>query len=120
MGSRACLALCRDSDVARRRFGVVSGESGAIWTRTGRAFFAKREDTEALLSRLRAACDASDIWAELKTDWLLFDAEIMPWSAKASALIEQQYAPVAAASEARLTASATSAARLQEVMASVL
>lgn len=102
MGSRACLALCRDSDVARRRFGVVSGESGAIWTRTGRAFFAKREDTEALLSRLRAACDASDLWAELKTDWLLFDAEIMPWSAKASALIEQQYAPVAASSRAGL------------------
>ncbi len=54
-------------------------------------------ETEALLARLRAACDMAGLWEELETDWLLFDAEIMPWSAKASALIEQQYAPVAAA-----------------------
>jgi len=111
MGSRACFVLCRDAEIARRRFGVVSGESGAIWTRTGRAFFPKREETEALLTRLRAACDAAALWAELKTDWLLFDAEIMPWSAKASALIEQQYAPVAAASRAGLTLAHEAAAR---------
>jgi protein phosphatase len=111
MGSRACIAICRDADAARRRFGVVSGESGAIWTRTGRAFFPDRSNAEALLVRLRAACDAVGLWDELKSDWLLFDAEIMPWSAKASALIEQQYAPVAAASLAGLTLARDAAAR---------
>jgi protein phosphatase len=111
MGSRACLVLCRDAEAARRRFGVISGESGAIWTRTGRAFFPKREETEALLGRLRTACDAIGLWEELKSDWLLFDAEIMPWSAKASALIEQQYAPVAAASRAGLSLAHEAAVR---------
>jgi len=111
MGSRACLAVCRDADAARRRFGVISGESGAIWTRTGRAFFPMRRDAEALLALLRAACDSAGLWKELNTDWLLFDAEIMPWSAKASALIEQQYAPVAAASGAGLALAHEAAAR---------
>ena len=111
MGSRAVIALCRDDETAHRRFGVVSGESGAIWTRTGRAFFPKREETEALLARLRAACDAARLWETLKTDWMLFDAEIMPWSAKASALIEQQYAPVAAASHAGLALAHEAASR---------
>jgi len=59
MGSRACLALCQDAAVARRRFGVASGESGAIWTRTGRSFFPKRDEAEALLARLRTVCDIS-------------------------------------------------------------
>lgn len=111
MGSRACLALCRDAHAARRRFGVATDESGAIWTRTGRAFFATRAETEALLARLRAACDAIGLWEELNTDWLLLDAEIMPWSAKASALIEQQYAAVAAASRAGLARAREAASR---------
>lgn len=111
MGSRACIALCRDGDVARRRFGVVSGESGAIWTRTGRAFFPDGSECESLLARLCAACDAAGLWEKLATDWLLFDAEIMPWSAKASALIEQQYAPVAAASRSGLALAEDAAAR---------
>jgi protein phosphatase len=38
------------------------------------------------------------LWNELETDWLVFDAEIMPWSAKAGALIENQYVPVATSS----------------------
>ncbi|MER2603248.1 MAG: polynucleotide kinase-phosphatase [Candidatus Competibacter phosphatis] len=114
MGSRACIAVCRDSSLAKRRFGVTSGESGAIWTRTGRAFFPRREDTEGLLGRLRTACDVAELWDELRTDWLLFDAEIMPWSAKASALIEQQYAPVAASSRVGLKLSHDAAARAAE------
>jgi protein phosphatase len=110
MGSRAVIALCRDDQVARRRFAVVSGESGAIWTRTGRAFFA-RATTDALLTRLRAAADASGLWDELGTDWLLVDAEIMPWSAKAGNLIENQYEPVATAGRASLSAAVEAARR---------
>jgi protein phosphatase len=104
MGSRAVIALPRDAAVARSRFGVVGAESGAVWTRTGRAFFSDAATTEALLARLRGAVETAGLWEELATDWLLLDAEIMPWSAKAGSLIAEQYAPVAAASEAGLGA----------------
>ncbi|HYE47087.1 MAG TPA: polynucleotide kinase-phosphatase [Caulobacter sp.] len=102
MGSRAVIALCRDAAAARARFGVMGEETGQVWTRTGRAFFADPAITEALLARLRAGVEAAGLWEELATDWLLLDAEIMPWSAKAGSLISAQYAPVAAASGAGL------------------
>lgn len=111
MGSRALIAVCRDNEVARRRFGVVSGEAGAIWTRTGRAFFPDPATRDAVLDGVRAAVDRSGLWDELRTDWLLLDAEIMPWSAKASSLIEQQYAQVAASATAGLGASRDAAAQ---------
>ncbi|SMD15417.1 polynucleotide kinase-phosphatase [Kibdelosporangium aridum] len=98
MGSRAVVLVCRDSGASR--FGIDGG--GAVYTRTGRSFF-DPDLTEQLLERVRTAC--AGLWEELNTDWLLFDAELMPWSAKASGLITQQYAPVGAASSAALTAS---------------
>jgi protein phosphatase len=104
MGSRAIVALCRDAAAARTRFGVTGDATGAIWTRTGRAFFADAATTEAVLARLRAAVDAIGAWEEFATDWLLLDTEIMPWSAKAGALIDSQYAPVAISSQAGLAA----------------
>lgn len=111
MGSRAIIALCRDDAVARRRFGTVTDDAGAIWTRTGRAFFAERNTTDMLLDRLRAAADAGGLWEELGTDWLLLDAEIMPWSAKASSLISDQYEPVAVSAHAGLSAAHAAAAK---------
>jgi protein phosphatase len=111
MGSRAVIALCRDADVARARFGTVTDDTGAIWTRTGRTFFTGTTMTEAVLHRLRVAVTGAQLWDELQTDWLLLDAEIMPWSAKASSLIENQYEPVAAASLAGLTAGLAAAKR---------
>ena len=111
MGSRAVIALCRDAAVARRRFGIASDDAGAMWTRTGRAFFADRAMSAGVLERVRAALDAIKLWEELATDWLLLDAEIMPWSAKASGLIENQYAPVAAAAQAGLGAGLDAAQR---------
>ncbi len=114
MGSRAIIALCRDADVARKRFGTTTDESGAIWTRTGRAFFADATMRDAILDNLRRAADGAGLWDELNTDWLLLDAEIMPWSAKASALIENQYAPVAASANAGLKAAHEAARRAAE------
>lgn len=111
MGSRAVIALCRDEAVGRSRFGTATDEAGAIWTRTGRAFFAEQEMRDAVLARLRQAATDAGLWQDLKTDWLLLDAEIMPWSAKASALIETQYAPVAAAANAGLKAAYEAATR---------
>lgn len=111
MGSRALVLVCRDAATARARLGTVTDETGAIWTRTGRAFFSDRAVSDALLDRARTALDAAGLWDELNTNWVLLDAEIMPWSAKASSLIENQYAPVAAASQAGLGAAYEATAR---------
>lgn len=100
MGSRAVALVCRDAGVARERFGVAEGPTGALYTRTGRPFFDDTEVTEEILGRLREAAAEAGLWEELGTDWLLLDAELMPWSLKASGLLRTQYAAVGAASGA--------------------
>jgi hypothetical protein len=82
MGSRAVVRVS------------ASGAGDAIWTRTGRPFFGPDLD-EPLLARVRAA--ATPLFAELGTDWLLLDCELLPWSAKAGGLIRERYAGVGAA-----------------------
>ncbi len=103
MGSRAIVVVCRDEEAARKRFGVVEDGAGLVYTRTGRRFFDDREMEEAVLSRIREAMDASGFWEEFRTDWACLDRELMPWSAKARALLKSQYAAVGAASEAALS-----------------
>jgi protein phosphatase len=102
MGSRALLVVCRDEDAARDRFGVTTGETGMIYTRTGRAFFPDRTTAEAVLARVRAAMTEVGFWVRHATAWALLDAEIMPWSAKAQSLIREQYAATGAAATAGL------------------
>ncbi|MDT0568814.1 polynucleotide kinase-phosphatase [Streptomyces sp. DSM 3412] len=99
MGSRAVVLVCRDADAARSRFGV-DGHTGSLYTRTGRPFFDDEARTELVLARIREAVTAAGLWDELDTDWLLLDAELMPWSLKASGLLRTQYAAVGAASGA--------------------
>ncbi|ESQ77684.1 metallophosphoesterase [Asticcacaulis sp. AC402] len=96
MGSRAVVVLGRDAAAVEQRFGIATG-LGTVYTRTGRAFFNERVLEQAFLSRLADAVTKAGLWEELATDWLCLDAEILPWSAKAMALLEQQYAPVGAA-----------------------
>jgi protein phosphatase len=104
MGSRAVVVVCRNALAARRRFGIVEGESGICYTRTGRRFFADAATETALLERVRAAAERAGLWEELKTEWLCLDCELMPWSAKAQELLRTQYAPVGAAANAGLGA----------------
>ncbi|MBD9728116.1 polynucleotide kinase-phosphatase [Streptomyces caniscabiei] len=99
MGSRAVVLVCRDADAARARFGV-QGPTGSLYTRTGRPFFDDEARTELILARIREAVTTAGLWDELDTDWLLLDAELMPWSLKASGLLRTQYAAVGAASGA--------------------
>ncbi|MEV6842140.1 polynucleotide kinase-phosphatase [Actinoplanes sp. NPDC051411] len=89
MGSRAVVRVSRD------------GTGDAIWTRTGRPFFGPALD-QPLLARVRKA--ASSLFADLDTDWLLLDTELLPWSAKAGGLIRDQYASVGAAGRSALPA----------------
>ncbi|WP_327069189.1 polynucleotide kinase-phosphatase [Kitasatospora sp. NBC_01302] len=100
MGSRAVLLVARDPQALEKRFGLVG--PGAIWTRTGRAFLGDEQLTEALLDRVRAAAERSGLFAELATDWLLLDTELLPWSLKAVELLRRQYAAVGAAARSAL------------------
>ncbi|MEW1780449.1 polynucleotide kinase-phosphatase [Streptomyces sp. NPDC086777] len=100
MGSRAVALVCRDAEAAHKRFGAAPGPTGSLYTRTGRPFFADESVTEEILGRIRASVDAAGLWDELATDWLLLDAELLPWSLKASGLLRTQYAAVGAASGA--------------------
>ena len=102
MGSRAVMIVCRDAEVARKRFGVVGDESGIVYTRTGRRFFEDRAIEDAMLARVRAAIGTAGLWDELATDWMCLDCELMPWSAKAQELLKSQYAAVGAAAEMSL------------------
>ncbi len=104
MGSRAVVVICRDPQAAAARFHVPAVRRGVIYTRTGRPFFADPATEAALLDRLGAAMDASGFWDRFATGWACLDAELMPWSAKARALIEEQYAPVGAAAMGGLDA----------------
>jgi protein phosphatase len=104
MGSRAVVIACADESVAARRFGIPDGGPGVIYTRTGRAFFADRAVERELLRRVTGAIAAAGLWAELGTDWLALDCELLPWSAKAGELLRGQYAPVGAAATATLAA----------------
>ncbi len=97
MGSRAVAVVCRDAAVASRRFRIEDPAGGAVYTRTGRAFFADAGWQHAVLDRLRAAIGSAGLWDELETDWIALDTEVMPWSAKATELLRTQYAAVGAA-----------------------
>jgi polynucleotide kinase-phosphatase len=104
MGSRAAVVVCRDADAAPRRFGVVAGEIGLCYTRTGRRFFSDGQLEAEFLGRVCKALKDAGIWESLKTDWVLMDCELMPWSAKAEELLRRQYAPTGAAARAALPA----------------
>jgi protein phosphatase len=120
MGSRAVVVVCRDPQVAPRRFGVREDQpSGVIYTRTGRAFFADAAIEAALVARVRDAFDATGLWDELATDWVALDAELLPWSVKAEDLLRHQYASVGAAARTTLQAEeavlTAAAARVDDV-----
>jgi protein phosphatase len=57
-----------------------------------------------VLDRARASLARIDFWKRFETDWVCLDAEIMPWSAKAQELLQQQYAAVGSAARGGLRA----------------
>ncbi|UJR82746.1 polynucleotide kinase-phosphatase [Sandaracinus amylolyticus] len=115
MGSRIVLVLARDARAARARFGVSGDERGVCLTRTGRRFFGSDRALEAaLIDRVDAALATSGVWDELASDWIVLDAELMPWSAKAQQLLREQYALVGSVGRASL---ADADAMLERAMA---
>lgn len=102
MGSRAVVIVCQGEQAARERFGILEGEIGIVYTRTGRRFFNEPALEAQFLDRLRAALTAANFWNEFDTRWVCLDCELMPWSAKALDLLKTQYAAVGAAGKAAL------------------
>lgn len=97
MGSRAVVLLTRDA----ARFDSPAGWRGIVHTRTGRPFF-DAELADTFLARLDAAFETAGLWSELATEWVMLDAELLPWSLKAGDMIRDQYASVGAAATAAL------------------
>jgi protein phosphatase len=100
MGSRAVIVVARDTEIARARFGVEDGKAGVIYTRTGRPFFKNYAMETEVIARIGAAMAAAGLWDDLATGWVLLDAELMPWSAKAQDLLQKQYRPTVTAARA--------------------
>lgn len=98
MGSRAVVIVTRNADATRHRFGISSGAIGTIYTRSGRAFFADETLESAFLENVKQTLESAGFFEQFKTDWVVLDCELMPWSAKAQKLLQEQYAPVGAAS----------------------
>ncbi len=97
MGSRAVVVVGKDEDAIRNALGITGEGIGTIYTRTGRAFFNDKATEQAMLQRVNAALISSGFYERFKTDWVCLDTELMPWSAKAQALLETQYAAVGSA-----------------------
>ena len=104
MGSRAVVVVGRDAAAIERRFGIAGEGIGACCTRTGRRFFEDRALEAQFLEHVRTGIADAGLWAELETDWVVLDSELMPWSLKAQDLLREQYAAVGVAARTSLTA----------------
>ncbi len=104
MGSRAVVVVGQDAAAIERRFGIAGEGIGACYTRTGRRFFEDHTLEVQFLEGVRKGIADAGLWAELETDWIVLDSEIMPWSLKAQELLREQYAAVGAAGRTSLTA----------------
>lgn len=117
MGSRAVVVICRNEDAARERFGIVGDGSGICYTRTGRRFFDEKELEILFIQRIQAAISEAGLWDEFETDWFCLDCELMPWSAKAQELLQQQYAAVGAAARVALNEAVAALAQAENAVA---
>jgi protein phosphatase len=97
MGSRAVVIVGRTVAAIQARFGVTEEAIGIVYTRTGRRFFNDQHLEAAVLERLQQSLSRQDFWQTWQSDWVCLDCELLPWSAKAQELIQQQYAAVGTA-----------------------
>ena len=103
MGSRGLIVICKNEETVKKRFGISNEGIGICYSRIGRQFFKDKNLEQALLLEIKEAITKAKVWDELKTDWLLLDTEIMPWSLKAVEIIRNQYASTGAAAQTAVT-----------------
>lgn len=92
MGSRAVIFIAKDMEVAKEL--INSNSLGYITTRTGRAFFEQKEQHQ-MVEKIHAELIGKNYFEQFNTNFVLMDAEILPWNLKAQSLIDQQYETVA-------------------------
>ncbi|WP_042355508.1 polynucleotide kinase-phosphatase [Bacillus rubiinfantis] len=91
MGSRGIVLLFKDEETAETYIGRKT--LGVIYTRTGRAFF-QQELQKQIIHQLNRDLVKNGYFIKHNTDFVLLDAEILPWNLKAKELILRQYAHV--------------------------
>ena len=92
MGSRAVVLLFKDEHLAKEYMDTEM--LGILTTRTGRRFFDK-EMEHKIVQQLHSELLEKNYFEHFNTNFVLLDAEILPWNLKAQQLIDQQYAHVA-------------------------
>ena len=92
MGSRGILFLFKDIESAIKHTTIES--LGVIYSRSGKRFF-DTETEEQIVSKINLELHDKGYFDKHNTDYLILDAEIMPWNLKAKELISSQYAHVA-------------------------
>ncbi len=97
MGSRALVVIGQSAQAIEDRFELAAPCGGHIMSRSGRPFFDNLSLERELLEHFRSAMTQSGFWQRHQTTWAVFDAELMPWSAKAQSLLREQYAALGAA-----------------------
>ncbi|MBM7804950.1 protein phosphatase [Geodermatophilus bullaregiensis] len=103
-GEGVAEVVCQEKHMGSRAVALVRRDgSGVLHTRTGRSFLAG-DLAAAFSARLSAAAQEAGLFDECGSDWLLLDAELLPWSAKAGDLVRSQYAAVGAAARTALPA----------------
>jgi protein phosphatase len=102
MGSRAVVIVCKDEATVKSRFGLENEGIGVCYTRTGRRFFNDATLEADFLAQIQNTLTERGFWQKFDTDWVCLDCELMPWSAKAQALLQNQYAAVGASASAAL------------------
>lgn len=102
--NRVAQVVCEEKHMGSRAIIRVSADgTGVVHSRTGRAFF-DADRQQQVLAGVAAAATAAGLWSQLDATWLLLDAEIVPWTVKAEALVRDQYARVGAAATTALPA----------------
>lgn len=114
MGSRAIVIICKDEEAVLEHFGIENEGIGICYTRTGRNFFNDAALETAFLNKVKQALTLVDFWGKFNTNWVCFDTELMPWSAKAQSLLKDQYASVGTAAKNSLHAVETTLAKTME------
>ncbi|MBC8110532.1 MAG: polynucleotide kinase-phosphatase, partial [Verrucomicrobia bacterium] len=63
------------------------------------SFFSDEKLEQQFLEKLNIALEKSNFYEKHTSDWVCLDCELMPWSAKAQSLLQNQYAAVGSAAK---------------------
>lgn len=91
MGSRAVILAFKDKDSAMKY--TSQPKTTIIYSRRGLAFF-RGADEEYICSKIQDLLKVNNYFEKNNTDFVLMDTEILPWNAKGSGLLTNQYLPV--------------------------